>query len=313
MAKYFLRRYRIEIFDENNNSLRVLDSKDEADPLQIEFGVETSFGAALSMMELSIYGLKRESIQRILLARKISFQAGYKDSIGVIFEGRITNVVSPRRGVERITTLYCWSGLKEQKDKTCAVSFGPGTKYESIVDFIARDIFGRPAEYIGFDSLYRASMGTALGGYSEEGPHKVLLDRLSRNLGFQWMIENERCILMARGASRDGAAYPINVETGLVGGISLNEIGCDFEMLLNPKIRVGDKVQIDSDSSTINFSGIYSVRLPENKTRVGDGLYVVKALRRRGDFYSDNGWVNALTCWRDGETGLKAEGLQYAQ
>lgn len=313
MAKFFGRQYMLTFSDENDNVLRVIDSREEATPLQVEFGIEVSFGAALSLMEISIYNLNKESIGQIVTAKKIELQAGYPDAFGLIFKGRISNPIAPREGNERRLTLWCWSGLKEQKEKVCVASFAAGTKYESIVDFIARDVFGRPAEYIGFDNLYRSKMGIAEGGYSEKAPHKTLLKRLGDNLGFQWLIENERCILMARGAQRTGVEHRISAETGLVGSVGLTFMGADFDTLLNPKIQIGDVVVVDAQASSVNFSGIYSVSLPKEKTVIGDGRFVVKAMRRRGNFYGKGAdWTNSLTCWREDETGLEKEGLRDA-
>lgn len=313
MTRYFGRQYRIEFADDSGTVQRVIDSRESLTPLQIEFFTETTFGAALSLMELSISGLSKASIGQIVACKTVDLQAGYPDAFGSIFVGKITNHATPRDDVDRELTLYCWSGLKEQTDKTCNVSFAEGSKYADIVDFIARDIFQRPPAYIGFSEAFKQAMGTASDGYNGNQSHRVFLDHLAADLQFQWLIQNERCVLMERGTSRGGDAWPINAETGLVGGVSLTWLGADFEMKLNPKINIGDRVNIRSESTSINFSSIYSVSLPKHKSTIGDGDYVVKALRRQGSFYGDNSWTSELTCWREGETGLREDGLPYVQ
>ncbi len=317
MPKYFGRQYRIEFSDDAGNVSRVIDSRDIAragqQPFQIEFFVDVSFGAALSKMELSIYGLKKDSVGQIAGSSRVDLQVGYPDAFGRIFHGRISNFIAPRDGVERKITMWCWSGIKEKEEKTCNVSFAEGTKYSDIVDYIAQDLFNRAPEYIGFDDSFRSGMGTATDGYSGNYPHSSFLDRLAADLKFQWMVQNEKCLLMSRGASRGGAPYEINAETGLVGGVSLTYLGADIETKLDPRIVIGDRVKIQAETSTINFSAIYSVSLPEKKRVIGDGNYVVKALRRKGSFYGQNSWNTQMVCWREGETGLREDGLPYGQ
>jgi|GEM_PF-4763585 len=311
MTRYFGREYRIEFSDESGAVQRVIDSRETATPLQVEFFVSTTFGAALSTMEMSIYGLNKDSIGQIVACKNIELQAGYEGVTGTVFRGSISNYATPRDGVERKLTLYCWTGREEQRERTCEVSFAENTPFSEIVDHVATDMFGRPPEYIGFSEAFRRAMGMATDGYNGNRPHSSWLDQLAIDLKFEWLAQSGRCVLMERGASRGGDPYEINVNTGLVGGVSLTRLGADFEMKLNPRIVIGDRVRIRAESTTINFSAIYQSQLPEEKRTIGDGLYVVKALRRQGSFYGDNSWTSQLTCWREGETGLSPSGVPY--
>ena len=302
MAEYFGRVYRIEYLSEGGQVLLALDSRDDEHPLQVEFSIEVTFGAAISMMELSVFNLSKDSIGQIRKATRIRFSAGYHGAFGPIFYGKVSNMATPRVGTDVKTTVWCWSGLRESFDKLCQVSYAPGEAYSTIVDFVAGDFMGKPPEYVGFGPGFREAMGIATDGYNASQPHKTILSNLAEDLQFEWLIQNERCLLMQRGASRGGAPYEISPETGLSGGVSLTWSGADFEMRLDPRIQIGDRVVIRAEMSSINFSQIYSFSLPEEKTVIGDGVYVVKALRRKGSFYSDNGWTTALTCWREGVT-----------
>lgn len=298
--RYFGRQYRINV----GNGAFVLDSRERAHPLNIDFSTDELFGGFMSTMELNIYNLSFGERSKIREGDSIVFDAGYPESFGEAFLGKVTNINDTQEGVERKTSLYCWSGVDDVTERVCSVSFGPGTDYADIVDFVGRDLTGRSNRYIGFDDDFRRAMGrTETGGYSELKPHKAILDQLADNLGFEWLLSAGKCVMMARGSSKSGSPRVISAATGLVGGVSLTFLGADFDMRLDPTLTIGDRVRIDSVSSSVNFSGIYQVNLPREKTVIGSGNYVVKAIKRKGDFYSNANWVNQVTTWREGETG----------
>lgn len=301
MSRFFGRQYRIEIGG------RVLDSSQTTTPLQIRFSIETSFAAAQSMMELSIYNLTKDTINQFAQDQPIVFQAGYKGLMGIIFEGRVVNFHAPREGTDRVLRLYAWSGLRPAKQQLADVSFDGGTRYDQIVDHIAYQVFQKNPRYIGFDQEFRDGMGTAASGYSSQLPHRTLLDRLGHDLGFEWLAQNGAVLLFERGKYRPGEPVLINPNTGLVGGVSLTWLGADIETKLDPTLNIGDRVRIEAESTSVNFSKIYHLNLPKEKTTLGDGAYVIKTIRRQGDFYGQNGWTNSLVCWREGETGIERD------
>lgn len=312
MPSYFGRQYLIELFDDSGRVIKTFDSRTEKDPLQIVFQIETTFGAVLSKMDLSIINPSKQSIGLAMEAKKVTLQAGYPNAFGVIFDGEINFVETPRDNLERRLTLYCISGLGVQQDRVIEVDFEEGSKYFDILDHVATDYFNSPPVYIGFDDDFKNSMGSAESGYNALNPHKIVLNDLAYDFKFQWMVENGKLVLMKRGANRGGDQHVINQNNGLIGGVALNFLGTDFEMILNPRIRIGDRVKIEAETTTLNFSDVYFVNLPKEKTTIGDGEFIVKALRRYGNFYGQNSWKSSYTCWREGETGLSEGGIPFA-
>ena len=302
MSKFFGRQYRVEIGSEETGK-KVWDSRDSRDPLQLRFLIDTSFGGAYSTMQLSIFNVNKESIGQVMEADRVVLQAGYQDAFGVIFDGTIANLNAPKQGVNRILDVFCWSGLDRVQQKPATVSFAPDTSYFEIVDHIATDLFSKKPRYVGFSDDFKEAMGKATDGYNALQPHSTLLDKLGDDFGFDWLIEGDTVLLFENGKHRDGEPYLISPETGLVGGVALTWQGADVEMKLDPTIQIGDRVKVQSQATSINFSSIYQVNLPEEKKVIGDGVFVVKAMRRQGDFYGQNTWTSELTCWREGENG----------
>src|SRR5690625_5986290 len=101
-------------------------------------------------MEMSIYGLNKDSIGQIVACKNIELQAGYEGVTGTVFRGSISNYATPRDGVERKLTLYCWTGREEQRERKCEVSFDENTPFSEIVDNVANDMLSQPPVIIGF-------------------------------------------------------------------------------------------------------------------------------------------------------------------
>jgi len=111
---------------------------------------------------------------------------------------------------------------------------------------------------------------------------------------------------MRRGSNRSGAIYKISSTTGLIGSVSLTELGADFDIKLNPNVRIGDRVQVESQVGSVNFGAIYYRKVPAS---LGSGTYVVKSLKRKGSYYAPGeAWSTSIVGWREGETGLLPAG-----
>ena len=76
--------------------------------------------------------------------------------------------------------------------------------------------------------------------------------------------------------------------------VSATENGVDVSMRLLPKIKIGQRVDIQSKLSTFNFSNMYFQDIPEN---AGSGIFNVYRLSHVGDSYGD-AWTTKVTGYR---------------
>ncbi|WP_051476253.1 phage protein [Heyndrickxia ginsengihumi] len=104
------------------------------DDLHIEFEVNFDDDEKPNQSTISIYNLSKTSISRITKDSSVILQAGYRSDYGVLVQGKISNVVTNRNGVDKITTITLLEGQDYTSEKTPkAITFKKGTKAEVII------------------------------------------------------------------------------------------------------------------------------------------------------------------------------------
>ena len=128
-------------------------------------------------------------------------------------------------------------------------------------------------------------------GYSMNGSPIYYLKKLAKAHNFNWVIENDRLVIVGADSYRDGTIHQISQFTGMVGAPEITETGADVEIKLNPKIKIGGRFQITSEFKTFNFNNIYYQNVPESQ---GTGIYRIQKIEHSGDSYGDE-WNSKIT------------------
>lgn len=281
--KYFGRVYKLEVG--NGSDTIVFDGMPSSNgkyPAQIEFLVTQSPVSYRSYCEITIYGVSRERRKAIYNQYdSVRLAAGYAEGFGVIFSGQIENVETNRNGPDLYVKLFCQSSSEEWPDNYVSKSFGNNTPYINIIREVASS-FGKSVEFVGdFSDLPKAVNGMTLFKDS-----KYALNELARNFDFEWMMENDRIVIIKDGAHReDNDVFKFSPSSGLIGSPSITVIGVDIEVLLNPFIRPRDRFEVESSTGKLVFSSIYYDRLSRLST--GKGTHQVISLVHEGNFYGD--------------------------
>ena len=74
----------------------------------------------------------------------------------------------------------------------------------------------------------------------------------------------------------------------------ITEQGCDVSLRLSPKVKIGGRIDIQSELRTFNFSNLYFQDIPEN---AGKGIYRVFRLTHVGNTKGDD-WTTKVTAFR---------------
>ena len=281
--KYFGRVYKLEIGD--GTDIIVFDgmpSNSIRHPAQIEFLITQSPVSSRSYAEITVYGVSSE--RRKLIYNQfdsVRLTAGWQEGFGGIFNGEIENVEIGRNGPDVYLKLFCQSSSRQWPDAYINKSYSEGTSYLDILREVA-STFGIGVEFIGdFSSLPEAISGMTLSRGSRQ-----YLDEMAGNFNFEWMIENDKVIIIKDGAYReDNDTFKYSPTTGIVGTPSITVIGTDVEVLLNPFIRPRDRFEIESVTGKLVFNSIYCSRLSRIST--GQGTHQVISLTHEGNYYGD--------------------------
>ena len=257
---------------------------------KITFDIINDFGAANSYADIAIYNLSQDTIAKVLKRDVIvTFRAGYEDSIDVIFEGGISNILKERVGPDVITRIIA-QGTDARKATMVNTTLGVNTTVIDAIKLCA-DATGHPL-VIDQDDFKDASPFAK--GYILSGDPYEKLDELSRSFKFDYNVENGKLIIVGKGRFRKGTPIVIDQFSGMEGIPEITEAGCDVKVRLSPRIKIGRRIDIQSELRTFNFSNLYFQDIPEN---AGKGIYVAHRLRHTGDSKGDT-WTTSITAFR---------------
>lgn len=285
MSRYVNRRWSIELDGEP------FIAATSGRQFKATFEILYDFGGFTSYADIAIYNLNTDTANKAFkTGTSITFRAGYEDSIDNIFTGTIKNVLRERQGPNTITRLICRGGKLTEDQAQINETLGKNSR---ITDIIRACIaaMGYPAvmEDAQFDNVDPYPSGFTMGG-----DPRVILDSLAAAHGFSYVIENGRIVVVRDGAFRQGDIHVVSQFTGMEGIPEITELGVDVTVRLQPKIKIGGRVSIESDLATFNFSNLYFVDIPES---AGQGVYRIFRIAHTGDTWGD-AWSTKVTGYR---------------
>ena len=285
MGEYNKRRWSVEIDGE------VLIPEMAERQFKATFQILHDFGGFTSYADIAIYNLSKDTINKALKRGKnIIFKAGYDGSVDTIFSGTVRNVFPERVGPNTITRLICRGGKLADEQPQVNETLGVNTKLTEIIRACGASL-GYP---IVMDDAQFADVDPYPFGYTLQGDPRVYLDELAQAHKFDYIIENERLVVVRQGYTRQGDVHVVSQFTGMEGIPEISEVGVDVVTRLNPKLRIGGKFRIESELATFNFSNLYFRDVPET---AGQGEYKIIKIEYTGDTWGD--------AWSDKIYGLR--------
>jgi len=256
------------------------------------FEIVHDFGGSTSYADIAIYNLKASTANKAnLKGKSVSFRAGYEDSIDNIFVGTVKNVLYERQGPSTITRLICIGGKLVNDQTQINETPGKDVKVTELIRKCVKSI-GYP---IVMDDTQFDDVDPYVYGYQLSGDPKKYLEKLSKAHNFNYVLENNRMVVLRDGHARQGETHIVSQFTGMEGIPEITEVGVDVTMRLNPKIRIGSKFRIESKLATFNFSNLYFVDVPES---AGQGDHIIYKLTYSGDSKGD-AWSTKITGFRE--------------
>lgn len=256
MSQLFDRDLALSVMPPGQAGVRVTGSR-------VSFTVEKSSSRAPNSLEIKIYNLN-DNTTALLLKRDytVILEAGYKDSVEVLYAGDILSARDEWQAPDRLTTLECGDGAKAIRSSTIFASFRGG------VD--AGQIFSRLSASMGLPLGPVSGLDGAqyLSGFSASGSTAGVLDTLARRLGVSWSVQDGSLVVRPLGEAIPGEIVSLSEKTGLLGSPERTERGVRVKSLLQPRIGPGRKIRLDS--------------------RLIKGDFVVEKVTHTGDTHGDD-------------------------
>lgn len=226
---------------------------------RVVFRVLKTLSTESNVSDVRIYDLG-ESLRNQLLEPGLIMQieAGYESGTEILSLADIARAHIRREPPDIITLLECQDGVTELRDRKVALSFAPGTSVQRVLDKIAQEL-----------ALGERATGVEVTGEYPQGitlstTIRDALDRVTRKADVTWSIQDRELQILDRVAASQGEGVLLTPATGLIHSpeeIDNPEAGSEYRRgfgyrvrsLLNPKIRPGEQIVVESASVTGQF------------------------------------------------------------
>lgn len=226
-------------------------------PFTIEFDITRDTHASSNIASIRIYNLSEKNRNKILKDpsdynsfRLVTLQVGYGNNLSTILVGNITQCWSVREGNNFITQIQSFDGGFAAVNGRADIEFPAGTSRQVVIETLAKSLTQynlKPGAIGKFD-------GTIDRGNSYSGNTMDKLKELTNDGVF---VDNGVIHCLNNTEAIDGKIFTVSAATGLLGTPMRESQFLNFDMLLEPSLKLG--YQINLQSSTSKYSGNYKV------------------------------------------------------
>lgn len=227
--------------------------------LRVQFKAKKSTKKEPNELELVIYNLS-ETSRASLQAKgtRIIVEAGYGETSAQIFSGDSRLIDHQHEGPNWVTKVQCADGERAYLYARVNESFRAGTT--------VANVFARVAEATGLDAVdavatvRRTVTEQFTRGYTARGRASAEIDRLLKNRGLEWSIQDGRLQVVAPGVAITTQAVLLSPSTGLIGSPTHGTPAkkgkaqtLKVKSLLQPGLRPAAKIRIESAATNGDF------------------------------------------------------------
>lgn len=255
MAVLFGRNYSVTISPVNGGTQVIVREN------RITFDIAKTSASEPNRGTIKIYNLSENTRNLIKdIDYVLTFEAGYKNDIGIILKGSIVDVTHSLQGVDVVTTIDVEDGGKEIRTKRISKSFAEGYSLKKMIKEVSG---GLSLPFKVPEPLLQLEDSKIIGGEAFNCQIKTALDRLGKQAGFSWSSQNGEIVFSVDYKIDSNEVAVLNSSTGLIGSperIIVNDAngkelkGWRVRSLMNPKIIPTNQVVIQSkEISRSNF------------------------------------------------------------
>lgn len=228
----------------------------------------------------------------------IIVNAGYKDSVRLIFRGNIRFAYRYRQGSDWITEIEAGDGDKDFRNAVINETLAAGTTNKQLVDRAAKTFSSTTKGELQLKERQRYR-GKVISGNTRDILHDV-----AQESGANWSIQDGQLQIIKVDSVLSEEAIVINASTGMLNSPEVNDKGIAVKALLNPQLRVNGRIKLDNNSiklKALKPKTLANARQREEATRKEpvrldpDGIYKILKITHKGDTRS-NDWYTEVEC-----------------
>jgi archaellin len=275
--------------------------------MQIHFQVSQQDTETPSTAIIRVFNLSDNTEKMIQKEfQNVVLQAGYEGegNYGQIFTGTIKQFKRGRLNAkDSYLDILAADGDKAYNFALVNKSLAAGSSVKDRVETIGQafekyDVSTGTLQ--GLDKATAATGGVLPRGKVMFGLAKDQLGAPTATAGVSWNIQDGKLVTTPLTGYAPGEAIVLNSRTGMIGTPEATQNGIEVQCLLNPKIRIGTRVQIDNkliNQSTVKEQGFPRYTdLSFPATVTADGYYRVLVVEHEGECPYGESWTSTLTC-----------------
>lgn len=249
--------------------------------------------------DVRIYNVKDETANRLTQEfTRVVIQAGYDGNFGLLFDGTIKQA---RRGrldaKDDYVDIVAADGDQAYNFSTIALSLAAGATPD---DHVQAFVQAMATQGISQGYTPELSKNGSVRGRVFYGMTRDELREWAEVQDALWSIQDGRLTLIPKTSYVPGDTPLISPSTGLIGVPEQTANGIEMRVLLNPSIKIGQRVKLDSTINPFRFgldrgSQKTNFRLEQNIKTNADGFYYVMIADHTGDTRGEP-WYTDLVC-----------------
>lgn len=275
MGELYLRKVVLDVIPATGSAKRI-------DGLRIKFNIEKTNEKTPNDARIEIFNLS-DATRSMLEAKntRVSLAVGYdglapggflgtglgsSSNVASIFVGNVKKAIHERTGADIITKVDAADGGNRYRNSRLDKGFPPNVKLQAVIDEIQAAMeLGKGAQEGVPDKSY--ANGVAFSGLCREH-----LTELCRANGLEWSIQDESLQIIPAGRAASNSLILLTPDTGLVGHPSKTDKGVEFQALIQPELKPGRKVQVDSRT----LKGTFKLRKVTHDGDSNEGEFLSK-------------------------------------
>jgi len=277
----------------SNSALNGVDLSE----LRCKFVVKRSDTLTPNVADIRVFNVTKElALQISREYKKVTLQAGYEGNFGVIFQGNIKQVIIGREsGTDTFVDIIAGDGDFAYNFAVVNASLAAGSTLQDQAQVAVASMAPKGVTQ-GFQGDFPSESlprGKVLYG-NARNYLKVVAETSDKTVS----IQDEKVVYISKTSYLPGEAVLLSDATGLIGTPQQTNEGLNVKSLLNPMIKIGGRVKIDSrvviERQKINFS------VPGSPSNIPmplstDGVYYVMVVEYQGDTRGTE-WYSSMLC-----------------
>jgi len=189
-------------------------------------------------------------------------------SVEPVFIGNIVKVEHKREQADIITKVKLQDGGNHYRNIGFDKGYPPGVRLVDVIVDLSNKIALNKGSFVDIPNFKYAN------GLSLSGMVKDHMDMLCTTFQLEWSIQNETVQVIPKNLAIGSEIIIVSPDTGMVGFPTKTDKGVEFSALMNPKFRVGARVQIQG--STVLPPGVFKIRKVNHEGDTYEGDFLSK-------------------------------------